>query len=147
MAITQFEIYRVATVDTISDAVDPMFAIRDDADQLYLVGERHLAQELHNLLRAFLSGEIQPEIISEDDPRFGGHISIAEAVEEAIAAGYYERGDEDRARNSINVAAAAGRIRGAAQGTTGRWTFPPRTFRGWLVRSQADPRGRPRKTA
>jgi len=132
------------TSDTTADAADPMFAVLDDADKLYLIGEREIVQELHALLGEFLAGHVVPDPVSEDDPRFGGHISIAEAVDLAIESGYYV--SRKRAANSINVAAGAGRIRGAVQSTTGRWSFPPRTFRHWLMRSQAETRGRPRKS-
>ncbi len=84
------------------------------------------------------------EPIDRLDPAWGNHYSIARAVAEAMEYGYST--DPAQMADTIRAAARAGRIRGAAQGDDGRWTVPATTFRAWLMRSQAETRGRPKAT-
>ncbi len=125
-----------------SDQGEPMFAWQDNSGYMHVLGERSEVVELHAALGALLSGACDPDTISEYDPAWGHNYSIAQAVEEAIAYGY--GADRERMADSIRAAARAGRIRGATQ-VDGRWSIPPLTLRGWLVRSREEKRGRPRR--
>ena len=125
-----------------SDQGEPMFAWRDNSGYMHILGERAEVSELHAALGALLSGACEPDTISEYDPAWGHNYSIAQAVEEAIAYGY--GADRERMADSIRAACRRGAIRGAAL-VGGKWSIPPRTLRGWLVKRDTERRGRPRK--
>ena len=125
-----------------SDQGEPLFAWRDNSGYMHVLGERSEVSELHTALGALLAGACEPDTISEYDPAWGRNYSIAQAVEEAIACGY--GADRVQLADSIRAACRRGAIRGATQ-VNGRWSIPPRTLRGWLVRGAEERRGRPRK--
>ena len=121
---------------------DPLFAWKDNSGYMHVLGDRAEVSELHAALSSLLAGGSEPETISEYDPAWGHNYTISQAVEEAVACGY----GSDRARmaDSIRAACRRGAIRGATL-VNGHWSIPPRTLRGWLVRSAEEKRGRPRK--
>lgn len=125
------------------DGNAPMYVWCDADGDPHLVGELHQAADLYAALGELLhAGRTTGEPISEHDPAWGRNYTISQAVEEAIVYGYGT--DRERMADSIRAAARAGRIRGATQ-VDGRWSIPPLTLRGWLVRSAEERRGRPRK--
>lgn len=136
-------------MDTIHPYVDadpdapPMFVLQNGDGDLYLLGERHQVASLHAALTAFLAAGTVGEPIDSYDHRWGANYTIAAAVQEAIAYGYAT--DPAQIANSIRTAARAGRITGARV-VDGKWSIPRRTLRAWLVRRQAEKRGRPRQT-
>jgi hypothetical protein len=122
-----------------------MYAWVDADGDPHRLGELHQAADLYAALGALLlHGQHHPESIGEHDPSWGNNYDIAAAVEEAITYGYGS--DRAQVADSIRAAARAGRIGGAVQ-VDGKWSIPPRTLRGWLVRSREERRGRPRKEA
>ena len=125
-----------------SDQGEPVYAWRDNSGYLHVLGERAEVSELHAALGALLAGACEPDTISEYDPAWGRNYSIAQAVEEAIAYGY--GADRVQLADSIRAACRRGAIRGATQ-VNGRWSIPPRTLRGWLVKREGERRGRPRR--
>jgi hypothetical protein len=122
----------------------PMYAWLDGDGDPHLIGEWDQVADLYAALHAALHEDQLADPISHLDPAWGNHYSIARAVAEAIEYGYST--DAAQMADTIRAAARAGRIRGAAQGDDGRWTVPATTFRGWLMRSQAERRGRPKQT-
>ena len=124
-----------------SDQGEPVYAWRDNSGYLHVLGERAEVSELHAALGALLAGA-EPGTISEYDPAWGVNYTISQAVEEAVSYGY----SSDRAQmaDSIRAACRRGAIRGAAL-VGGKWSIPPRTLRGWLVKRDTERRGRPRK--
>jgi len=121
----------------------PLYVWMDSDGYPHHLGELHQAADLYAALGALLhDGRTSGESVSEFDPAWGQNYNIAKAVEEAIAYGYGS--DREQLADSIRAAARAGRIRGATQ-VDGRWSIPPLTLRGWLVRSREEKRGRPRR--
>ena len=121
----------------------PLYVWMDSDGYPHHLGELHQAADLYAALGALLhDGRTSGEPVSEFDPAWGQNYNIAKAVEEAIAYGYGS--DREQLADSIRAAARAGRIRGATQ-VDGRWSIPPLTLRGWLVRSREEKRGRPRR--
>ena len=121
---------------------DPLFAWKDNSGYMHVLGDRAEVSELHAALSSLLAGACEPETISEYDPAWGHNYTISQAVEEAIAYGYGT--DRERMADSIRAACRRGAIRGATL-VGGHWSIPPRTLRGWLVRSREEKRGRPRR--
>lgn len=122
---------------------DCMYVWADKDGDLHMLGELHEVADLYNALADLLMNfRCAPDPIGEHDPAWGRNIDIARAVEEAIAYGLTGDGDTIAAR--IRAAAARGSIRGATQ-VDGRWSIPPLTLRGWLVRTRDEKRGRPRR--
>jgi hypothetical protein len=121
---------------------EPMYVWMDADGDPHMLGELHQIADLYwRLGELLLEGKHDPEPISEHDHAWGNNYDVARAVEEAIAYGYGS--DRTQVADSIRAAARAGRIRGAQQ-VDGKWSIPPRTLRGWLVRSREQKRGRPR---
>lgn len=122
---------------------DPMYVWRDADSDLHMLGELRQVADLYEALGQLLYNfRHHPDPISEHDPDWGRNYDIRQSVEEAIAYGYGS--DRERVADSIRAAARAGRIRGAVQ-VDGKWSIPPLTLRGWLVRSRDEKRGRPRR--
>lgn len=144
-AISECDSTNPETVHLLTDSDrdgDPMYVWMDADGDPHLLGELHQVADLYAALGALLlRGEHDQESISEFDPAWGRNYSIAQAVQEALAYGYGDNAEQ--VADSIRAAARAGRIRGASQ-VEGKWSIPPRTLRGWLVRSQEQKRGRPR---
>ena len=125
------------------DGEEAMYVWMDGDGYPHMLGEAHQVADLYRALRAFLRhGELHPEPIDEFDPSWGNSYDIADAVKEAMDAEYTD--NPVQMADSIRAACRAGRIRGVKQ-MNGRWYIPSRTFRDWLIRSQSDRRGRPRK--
>lgn len=123
----------------------PLFAWLDGDGDPHLIGEWWQLADLHAALTAALHAGQLADPISHLDPAWGNHYTIARAVQEALDFGYTT--DPAQMADTIRAAARGGRIKGAAQDPAGRWTVPARTFRGWLVRSQEETRGRPKAGA
>ena len=129
--------------DSDGDGQTPLYVWMDADGEPHMLGELHQAADLYSALGALLhDGRTTGEPISEHDPAWGQNYDIRQAVEEAIVYGYGS--DRERLADSIRAAARAGRIRGATN-VDGRWSIPPLTLRGWLVRSREEKRGRPRR--
>lgn len=152
--MADFRLYPVASVATnenpetvhrLGTADDEMAAwvwVDGDGDPHHL-GDISQVADLYQALGALLlRGEHDPEVVDENDPAWGNSYAIADAVREAMGAGYSDNAAQ--LADTIREAARQGRIRGATN-RNGRWYLPPRTFRYWLVRSQNEKRGRPRK--
>ena len=125
-----------------AEGEDPLYVWKDADGDLHMLGEAHQAADLYAAL-CELMFNYRPtgDPISEYDPAWGRNYDIARAVEEAWAFGL--EGDGESIAKRIRAAAAAGRIRGASR-VDGRWSLPPFTLRGWLVRTRDEKRGRPR---
>lgn len=121
---------------------DCMYVWRDADGDLHMLGELHEVADLYLALADLLMNfRCHPDPISEHDPAWNRNIDIARAVEEAVAFGLDGNSTSIAAR--IRAAAARGSIRGATQ-VDGKWSIPPLTLRGWLVRTRDEKRGRPR---
>jgi hypothetical protein len=124
---------------------EQMFAWVDSDGDPHMLGEIWQLADLYQAIGAALAGQLTPGAISETDDAWGRNFTIARAVQEALETGY---GNEaHQMANTIRTAAREGRIRGATQDPTGRWSLPKRQFRHWLVRSKDERRGRPAKAA
>ena len=124
---------------TTTDPGEPMFAwVTPDGDPL-LIGEHAVVVALAAAIANYMAGDLG-EPLSEYDPAWGHTYSIADAVAEALDAGYTD--DPAQMANTIRAAAAGGRIRGASQDPRGRWRLPKRTFRHWLSSSRPKPRSK-----
>lgn len=119
----------------------------DSGGNLTLVGDiwqaADLYQALHQLLR---NGVTALEEVSENDPAWDYMKRIDWAVKEYRDFFPDADLDNEQIRNSIRAAAKAGRIRGCSQDDLGNWHFRPVAFRGWLVKTRDEKRGRPRKS-
>jgi hypothetical protein len=123
----------------------PMWVWVDGDGTPYLLGEMHEITELHAALTAFLAtGECDAESVSEYDPAWGGSYSIIDAAHEAVDAGY--AADATQMADTIRRAVYRGAIRGAVQ-RNGQWYLSRMAFRGWLVKSASERRGRPKLAA
>lgn len=120
--------------------VEPLYVWRDKDGGLHLIGELQQVADLHAALSEALAGNIHTDPISEYDPAWGQNYRIAQAVQEALEFGY--SADPVRIADSIRAAARRGAIRGATQ-VDGEWSLPKLTFRGWLVKTRDERRGRP----
>ena len=122
-----------------------MFVWMDGDGYPHMLGELHQVADLYRALHSFLfDGALHPEPIDEFDPAWGQSYDIADAVAEAIAAGYAEDTDVRQTADTIRAAARRGSIRGARQ-IGSKWMLPKLTFRHWLLRSRGETRGRPKK--
>lgn len=119
----------------------------DSGGNLALIGDIWQAADLYQALKAFLeAGTVDAEEISENDSAWDYMKRIDWAVKE-YRDFFTDVGlDNDQVRNTIRSAAKAGRIHGCSQDDLGKWYFRPAAFRGWLVKTRDEKRGRPRKT-
>ena len=124
---------------------EPMFVWVDGDGDPHLLGEEWRMADLFQALAAALAGKVEPEPISELDDAWGRNFTIARAVQEALTTGYGNQ--PEQMANTIRTAAREGRIRGATQDPSGRWSLPKRQFRHWLIRSKQERRGRPKQEA
>lgn len=122
---------------------EPMFVWVDSDGDPHHLGEMWRMADLYQALHAALAGKVEPDPISEFDDAWGRNFTIARAVQEAMTTGYGNQ--PEQMANTIRTAAREGRIRGATQDPTGRWSLPKRQFRHWLIRSKQERRGRPAK--
>lgn len=115
----------------------------DSGGNLTLIGDSWQAADLYHALGEYLhNGILQPDAISEDDFAWDYMKRIDWAISEYR--GY--TGDartDDQIGNTIRAAAKAGRIHGSSQDGQGNWYFNPSRFRGWLVKTKDENRGRP----
>jgi len=116
----------------------------DGGGNLAMIGDPWNAADLYQALHAYLfGGSLDAEKISENDPAWDYMKRIDWAIDE-----YREyipgakRRTRDRVGNTIRAAATRGAIRGAVQDDIGNWKFRPATFRGWLVKTARETRGR-----
>lgn len=122
---------------------EPMFVWMDSDGDPHLLGEKWRMADLYQALHAALVGQMESGVISEFDDAWGRNFTIARAVQEAMTTGYGNQ--PEQMANTIRTAAREGRIRGATQDPTGRWSLPKRQFRHWLIHSKQERRGRPTK--
>jgi len=120
----------------------------DDGGNLTLIGDTWNAADLYQALHAFLfDGVTNAEEISQDDPAWGHMRRIDWAVEEYRE---YVPGakklTKERVANTIRAAARRGAIRGCTQDDRSEWYFRPAAFRGWLVKTAIEKRGRPKRS-
>lgn len=119
----------------------------DDGGFLHLVGEEWQAADLYQALgHLLLHGKADPEEISEDDWAWDYMKKIDWAVSEYRTIITDDSRSDEKIANTIRAAASAGRIHGVSQGESGNWYFNPARYRGWLVKTRDEKRGRPRKT-
>ncbi len=123
-------IHPVTTPDHAADAISPMYAWRTPDGDLVLIGERHVMAALAADLTAFLADGARGEPVSQYDLP-GESVTIAAAVQEAIASGY--SGTPTQAADTIRNACEHGGITGARKDPAGRWLIPKRTLRHWLA--------------
>lgn len=117
----------------------------DSGGNLTMIGDIWQAADLHQALKALLeNGAVDAEEISENDPAWDYMKRIDWAVKEYLDFFPDSPLDDDQIRNSIRAAANAARIHGCSQDDTGNWYFRPAAFRGWLVKTRDEKRGRPR---
>lgn len=115
----------------------------DAGGNLALIGGIHQAADLYQALgRLLLYGEHDAEEISEADPSWDYMKRIDWAVREYRDYMGDNRPDEEIA-NTIRAACRRKAIRGTSQDSKGAWYFRPPAFRGWLVKSRTESRGRP----
>jgi len=115
---------------------------------LWMIGDRHNAEHLRDLLNAYLdNGTVDPEPISQYDPQWHYSKPISWAVEHAreYAPEWADGRTDHQIGRTIRAAAERGSLQGARQDDTGAWWFYGPTFRGWLIRRRDETRGRPRK--
>lgn len=118
----------------------------DSGGNLCLIGDVRQAADLYQALgRLLLHGESDSEEISENDTSWDYMKRIDWAVKE-----YRDYMDDQRTdaqiSNTIRAAADRGAIHGCSQTESGAWYFRPPAFRGWLVKTRDEKRGRPRNT-
>lgn len=123
------------------------FIWSDSGGDLTLLGDDYQLADLYQALGDYLlHGKLDDEEISEDDPMWSYMRRIDWAVNEYRTVLSDDIRTDDKIANTIRAAAAAGRIHGAKLGESGNWYFNPPRFRGWLVKTRDEKRGRPRKT-
>lgn len=116
----------------------------DSGGNLQLVGDIWQAADLYRALgRLLLHGEIGTEEISENDASWDYMKRIDWAIKEYRDFMRDDRPD-DQIANSIRSAANRNAIWGCSQDGRGAWYFRPESFRGWLVKTRDEKRGRPR---
>jgi hypothetical protein len=118
----------------------------DSGGNLNMIGDPWQAADLYQALGEYLKkGTLDPESISEDDWAW----DYMKRIDWAISEYRNYTGDartDDQIGNTIRAAANAGRIHGASKTDAGNWYFNPSRFRGWLVKTKGENRGRPRAT-
>lgn len=119
----------------------------DSGGNLNMIGDVWQAADLYQALgRLLLHGEVDPEEISENDSCWDYMKRIDWAVKEYRDFMTWVEDDrtDDQIANSIRAAANRGAIWGCSQDSRGDWYFRPPSFRGWLVKTRDEKRGRPR---
>lgn len=116
----------------------------DSGGNLNMIGDIWQAADLYQALSKLLkNGEVDPEEISENDAQWDYMKRTDWAVKEYREFMNDDRSDSEIA-NTIRVAADNGRIHGCSQDSRGAWHFRPQAFRGWLVKTRDEKRGRSR---
>lgn len=121
----------------------------DNGGNLTLIGDANQAADLYRALEAYvMRGELDAEPISENDPCWSYMRQIPWAVNEYrdYVPGAATQSDAQIA-DTIRAAARRGAIYRATKGESGNWYFNPPAFRGWLVKTRDENRGRPRADA
>lgn len=123
----------------------------DSGGNLTLVGDIWQAADLYQALKALLeTGAVDSEEISENDPSWDYMKRIDWAIREykdffnqtGIPNINLTSMTDDQIGNTIRAAAKNGRIHGCSQSESGAWYFRPAAFRGWLVKTREEKRGR-----
>lgn len=116
----------------------------DSGGNLTLIGDINQAADLYQALRKLLfNGELDADEISENDASWDYMKRIDWAIKEYRD--FFEDNRPDGAiANTIRAAAHRGAVRGSSQDNSGNWYFRPMAFRGWLVKTRDEKRGRPR---
>ena len=116
----------------------------DSGGNLTLIGDPWQAADLYQALGRYLfHGETDPEEIGQNDPAWDYMRRIDWAIKEYRDFLGDERPDAQIA-NTIRAAAVRGAIHGSSQSESGAWYFRPAAFRGWLVKTRDETRGKPR---
>lgn len=116
----------------------------DSGGNLNMIGDIWQAADLYQALGKLLkTGEVDPEEISENDAQWDYMKRIDWAVKEYREFMNDGRPDNEIA-NTIRVAADNSRIHGCSRDSRGAWHFHPQAFRGWLVKTRDEKRGRSR---
>lgn len=117
----------------------------DSVGNLELIGDIWQAADLYQALgRLLLHNENDPEEISENDASW----SYMKRMDWAIREYRDYIGDtrtDDQIGNTIRAAARNKRVWGCSQDSRGNWYFRPESFRGWLVKTREEARGRARE--
>lgn len=119
----------------------------DSGGNLQMIGDIWQAADLYQALaRLLVHGEIDHEEISENDCSWDYMKRIDWAVKEyrEIMTWVEDDRTDDQIANTIRAAANRGAIWGCSQDSRGAWYFRPESFRGWLVKTRDEKRGRPR---
>lgn len=123
------------------------YVLQDEAGHLLLLGDREEIESLYTLLGEFLiDGQLDPEVISETDPRWDDMIPTTSAVDlvRQFAPLWTIGRSSDEIGNSLRAAGRAGAVK-AQKDDRGRWYFRSLSVRGWAVRQRDGERlGRPR---
>lgn len=112
-------------------------AVDIDGD-LVLIGDDHIARQLHDLLGAYLAdGTLDDEIVDEHDPAWTYMKPMFAAVQvvRETAPAYAVGRTDDQIGNSLRAAARRGAI-GASQDDAGNWYFRLAAVRGWAMRQK-----------
>ena len=113
-------------------------AVDIDGD-LVLIGDDHIAQQLHDLLGAYLAdGTLDEEIVSEFDPAWTYMKPMFAAVQvvRETAPAYAIGRTDDQIGNSLRAAARRGTITAASQDDAGNWYFRLPAVRHWAMRQR-----------
>ena len=119
----------------------------DSGGNLNMIGDIWQAADLYQALgRMLLRSEMDSEEISENDASWDYMKRIDWAIKEyrEIMTWVEDDRPDSQIANTIRAAASRGAIRGCSQDSRGAWYFRPAPFRGWLVKTRDEKRGRPR---
>lgn len=120
----------------------------DGGGNLALLGDVWNAADLYQALKSFFEhGTVDPEVISENDPAWDYMKRIDWAIQEYRDYFSNDTRRDDEIANTIRAAADRKAIHGSSRDEKGNWYFRPAAFRGWLIKSRDEKRGRPRKEA
>ena len=118
----------------------------DSGGNLTMLGDAWNAADLYQALKRFFeTGTVDAEEISENDPAWDYMRRMDWAIKEYRDILNPINQSDRQIGNTIRAAASRGAIRGCSQSEAGNWHFRPPAFRGWLVKTRDETRGRPRK--
>lgn len=117
-----------------------MFALVEDGERAFLVGEDWQLNELYTALMFYYKEDRVGEVMSDDDEMLGFQwFTIAEACQEAYryAPNEYPYGtpeEQDRLRRRLQRNIQRGNLWGVKKDPQGRYRIKAMAFRGWLVK-------------